>query len=181
MDLKIVLVGLGGQGILFATKVFAETSLFKGYDVTASETHGMSQRGGSVISHLKIGNYKSPLVRSNTADVIFGIEDTEVYRNLRYLRKGGMIISSSSNPEFPVKEVEEYISKQDAKLFKFDSDSIALSLNAPLVSNIVLIGYACSFDDFPFKKDDIIDTIKRISPPKLIDLNLKAFDYGYNK
>jgi indolepyruvate ferredoxin oxidoreductase beta subunit len=100
MDLKLILSGIGGQGVLFATSVFSETALSLGYDVLGSETHGMSQRGGSVISHLKIGAYESPLVRQGTADVLLAFDEDEAYRTLGFLTRGGLCFVNSARSDF---------------------------------------------------------------------------------
>ena len=90
MKVQIILAGIGGQGILFSSKIFSELGLKLGLDVIGSETHGMSQRGGSVIAHLKIGHFQSPMIRSGTADFLYSFEENETYRTLKFLRKGGV-------------------------------------------------------------------------------------------
>nr|NJM02148.1 hypothetical protein [Desulfobacula sp.] len=87
--INYVLSGLGGQGILFMTKVFAAAALEKGYNVLGAETHGMAQRGGSVVSHLRVGEARSSLVRAGAADFLISMDESEAYRYLPYLKKAG--------------------------------------------------------------------------------------------
>ncbi|MCK4556295.1 MAG: 2-oxoacid:acceptor oxidoreductase family protein, partial [Candidatus Aminicenantes bacterium] len=75
MKVQIVLAGIGGQGILFSSKIFSELGMKLGFDIMGSETHGMSQRGGSVIAHLKLGKFQSPVIRTGTADVLYSFEE----------------------------------------------------------------------------------------------------------
>ena len=89
---QLVVAGVGGQGILFATRLLEEAALARGLPVLGAETHGMSQRGGSVLSHFKVGPFRSPMVRRGTADCLLGMELTEAYRNAAYLRPGGLAI-----------------------------------------------------------------------------------------
>jgi indolepyruvate ferredoxin oxidoreductase beta subunit len=155
MDLQLILSGVGGQGILFATRIFSTLGLAQGYNVIGSETHGMAQRGGSVISHLKIGDYSSPLVRQGTADILLSFDRDEAYRTLGFLKKN------------------------EIRAYSFPADKVALALGAPRSANLVLIGYALSVPDVPFTYEDVKETIVRVSPPRFRDVNLQAFDIGY--
>ena len=91
-ELKFILAGLGGQGVVFLTRLLAQTAVALGHAVMVSETHGMSQRGGSVISHLKIGGDEAPLIQRGTADVLLALEADEAVRNLPFLRRGGLAL-----------------------------------------------------------------------------------------
>jgi indolepyruvate ferredoxin oxidoreductase beta subunit len=181
MDLKLILAGVGGQGILFATRIFSETALALGYDVLGSETHGMSQRGGSVVSHLKIGTYESPLIRHGTADVLMSFDEDEAYRTLAFVRKGGLCFVNSPHGDFWDAGVQEYLSKNDIAAHSFPADRIALELGSPLSANLALIGYAMSVPRMPFSHDDIKATIERIAPSRFKEVNLKAFVAGYGR
>jgi indolepyruvate ferredoxin oxidoreductase beta subunit len=89
---QIILAGIGGQGILFAARIFSEMGLKLGADVLGSETHGMSQRGGSVLAHLKLGDFHSPLIRTGAADILYSFADEESYRSFKFLKSGGASI-----------------------------------------------------------------------------------------
>ena len=97
MNKKIVLAGIGGQGILFATKILSETASRKGYDIIGSETHGMSQRGGSVASFLKIGDFSGPQIMKGKADYLYGYDPQETIKNLIFIRKGGVCFADAKD------------------------------------------------------------------------------------
>jgi indolepyruvate ferredoxin oxidoreductase beta subunit len=189
MDLKLILAGVGGQGILFATRVFSETALAQGYDVLGSETHGMSQRGGSVISHLKIGPYESPLIRHGTADVLLAFDSDEVYRTLAFIGRGGLCLVNSSRRDFWDKGVKAYLAENEIAAHTFAADRIAMELGSPRSANLALIGFAVSMPDMPFGDaqggpfghDEIKATIERITPSRFKKVNLKAFEDGYGR
>jgi len=180
MNLQVILAGVGGQGILFATRIFSELALGQGYDVIGSETHGMAQRGGSVVSHLKIGDYSSPLVRQGTADILFSFDRDEAYRTLGFLKRGGLCFVNSPREDFWDAGIKAYLEKNEIRAYSFPADKVALALGAPRSANLALIGYALSTPDVPFTYQDIKETIVRVSPPGFRDVNLQAFDTGYN-
>jgi len=179
MNLQLILSGVGGQGILFATRIFSELALEQGYNVIGSETHGMAQRGGSVISHLKIGDYSSPLVRQGTADLLLSFDQDEAYRTLGFLKKGGLCFVNSPKENFWDPGINGYLEKNEIEAYSFPADKVALALGAPRSANLGLIGYALSVPDVPFTYEDIRETIVRVSPSRFRDVNLQAFDTGY--
>ena len=181
MDLKLILSGIGGQGVLFATSAFSETALALGYDVLGSETHGMSQRGGSVISHLKIGAYESPLVRQGTADVLMAFDEDEAYRTLTFLKRGGLCFVNSAHGDFWDEGVKEYLTKNGIAAHCFPADEVALSMGSARSANLVLIGHALSVPGLPFEPEQISGTIERISPPRFRESNLRAFEAGLRR
>ncbi len=178
MNLQLILSGVGGQGILFATRIFLELAFAKGYNVIGSETHGMAQRGGSVISHLKIGDYSSPLIRQGTADLLFAFDRDEAYRTLGFLKGGGLCFVNSPREDFWDAGIKGYLEKNEIRAYSFPADKVALALGAPRSANLALIGYALSVPDVPFTYEDVKETIVRISPPRFRDVNLRAFDAG---
>jgi indolepyruvate ferredoxin oxidoreductase beta subunit len=179
MNLQLILSGVGGQGILFSTGIFTTLALEKGYNVIGSETHGMAQRGGSVISHLKIGDYSSPLVRQGTADILLSFDRDEVYRTLGFLKRGGLCFVNSPKEDFWDAGVKDYLEKNEIRAYSFPADKVALALGAPRSANLALIGYALSVPDVPFTYEDIKETIVRVSPSRFREVNLQAFDTGY--
>ena len=179
MNLKLILSGVGGQGILFSTRIFTELALEKGYNVIGSEIHGMAQRGGSVISHVKIGDYSSPLVRKGTADILFAFDQDEACRTLAFLKRGGLCFVNSSKEDFWAPAIKAYLEKNEIRAYSFPADKVALALGVPRSANLALIGYALSVPDVPFSYQDLRETIVRLSPPQFIEANLSAFDTGY--
>lgn len=181
MNLQLILSGVGGQGILFSTRIFSELALEKGYNVIGSETHGMAQRGGSVISHLKIGDYSSPLVRQGTADLLFAFDRDEAYRTLGFLKRGGLCFVNSPKEDFWDPGIKGYLEKNEIRAYSFPADKVALALGVPRSANLALIGYALSVPDVPFTYEDVKETILRVTPPRFRDANLNAFDTGYRE
>ena len=181
LDTKLILAGVGGQGVLFATKVFSETALTLGHDVLGSETHGMSQRGGSVISHLKIGSYESPLVRHATADVVLAFHQHEAYRSLVFLRRGGLCFVNGPNSDSWDRGVKDYMAENAIAAYVYPADDVALEIGSPRSANLALIGYAISVPEMPFDHDQIRATIERITPSRFREANLEAFDTGYRR
>jgi indolepyruvate ferredoxin oxidoreductase beta subunit len=179
MNLQLILSGVGGQGVLFSTRIFTTLALEKGYNVIGSETHGMAQRGGSVISHLKIGDYSSPLVRKGTADILLSFDRDEAYRTLGFLKRGGLCFVNSPKEDFWDARVKVYLEKNEIRACSFPADKVALALGAPRSANLALIGYALSVPDVPFTYEDVKETIVRVSPSRFREVNLQAFDTGY--
>ncbi|MBW1777136.1 MAG: indolepyruvate oxidoreductase subunit beta [Deltaproteobacteria bacterium] len=174
--INFVLSGLGGQGILFLTRVLAQCALDKGIPVLGAETHGMAQRGGSVVSHLRTGDVESSLVREGTAHFLLALEENEAYRNLAVLsEKGTLCVNASGNP-FPKDSVRPYLEKMKIQSRALPVGKIALELNAPLAANSGLLGVFAALENTPFAKADIRATIARLSPKRFQDLNLKVFD-----
>lgn len=178
--LNIVLCGLGGQGILFVTKVLAETSLNKGYRVLGAETHGMAQRGGSVVSHLRVGEVESSLVRMNGADVLLALEEHEGYRNLSFLRQGGRFYVNAKAGRFPRDEVKAYLDKREISYHSTPAGELAMELGAPMSTNLALLGYAWAFEEVPAASSELRETIGRITPERFLEANLRVFDAGLN-
>jgi len=179
--INIVLSGLGGQGILFMTRVLAQAALDKGFNVMGAETHGMAQRGGSVISHLRLGKVESSLVRTGTAHFLLSLEENEGYRNLPFLSKGAKMYVNTSSRYFPREYVKEFLDKREIIYRSIPAGTIAQDLGAPRSSNLALLGYFSAFDEGPIGYKDIKTTIDTISPKKFKDINLKVFEAGYKK
>lgn len=179
MQLKLVIVGIGGQGVLFATRILSETAMALGHEIIGAETHGMSQRGGSVISHLKIGSRGGPLVRRGTADTLLALDPDEGYKALSFLRNGAVGFVNTGRPDFPRPEIAEHLAGRDIELHALDADSIAMELGSPALANVALIGFALAHPDFPFLLSDIEETVTRVSKERFRASNLEALARGY--
>ena len=184
---KIMIVGVGGQGTLLASRILGNTVINEGYDVKLSEVHGMSQRGGSVVTYVKYGEkVYSPIIGKGEADIILAFELLEAYRALPYLKKGGKIIVNNQkmNP-MPVitgaagypEEIEKKIAAE-ANLISVDALSLAKEAGNIKAVNVVLIGLLAKSSEIA--KEAWIETLKTTVPPKFLDVNLKAFELGYN-
>lgn len=186
---NILIVGVGGQGTLLASVLLGNLGLFKGYDVKLSEVHGMAQRGGSVVTHVKIseGTVSSPLIEEGDADVIIAFEELEAYRWLAYLKKGGtiyvntqkilpmpVIMGKAKYPEHIMETLEEHAGAVKA----LDALSIAEECGSVKAVNVVLLGAASR--DLPFDEEAWIKVIEENVKPKFVELNKKAFALGRN-
>ena len=187
MNKSVMIVGVGGQGTLLASRILGNTVISEGFDVKVSEVHGMSQRGGSVVTYVKYGDTVfSPIIEKGEADIILAFEMLEAYRAMPYLKKGGKIIVNTQeiDPMPVITGAMEYPQNIDKTLSeKVDAEFVdALSLaekagNFKAV-NVVLIGVMAKSTDIPYEK--WVETIKTTVPPKFLDVNLKAFELGYN-
>jgi indolepyruvate ferredoxin oxidoreductase beta subunit len=183
---NIIICGLGGQGILFLTKILAQTALEKGFNVMGAETHGMAQRGGSVISHLRLGDVKSSMVKVGSAHYLFSLEENEGYRNLPFLAEGGRMYVNINSHHSPKEEVKAFIAKRDIIYRSVSAGAIALEMRAPFSSNLAILGYFSAFREGPFRESPVNHealrtTIETISPDRFKEKNLKVFDAGFQK
>lgn len=190
MDTKnIMIVGVGGQGTLLASKMLGYVLLQQRYDVKVSEVHGMSQRGGSVVTYVRYGKkVYSPVIDKGEADVIISFEKLEAARWLEFLKKDGTIITNTQEvepmpvitgaaayPENLIEKMQAAGAKVDAKDFL----SIAQEAGSAKAVNIALMGRLSTY--FPEISDEQWqDAIEKIVPPKFLDLNKKAFEAGRN-
>ncbi len=178
MDCKILLAGVGGQGVLFAHQVLADCAVAAGLNVTGAETHGMSQRGGSVVSHLKIGDSTAPLIRQGTADWLLAFDAAEAYRNLSFIRRGGTVVVNYARKDFPSAPVSQQLDSFGVVVRVLDADSIAKTLGRVSAANIALLGFASTCDGFPLSREALRETLARIVRPQTLESNLQAFDEG---
>lgn len=178
-NMNMIFCGLGGQGILFMTKIFARAALEKGLPTLGAETHGMAQRGGSVVSHLKLGPAASSLVREQTARFLLALEENEAYRNLPFLAPGGTIYVNAEKDAFPRKEVSSYIEKQGITYHAFPAQKTAMALKNPMSTNLALMGFFAAYENEPFTHDELRETIISVSPDRFRKNNLKVFDAGF--
>ncbi len=185
---NIVLSGVGGQGVILASKILSAAAIESGLDVKQSEVHGMSQRGGSVTSHVRIGSkVYSPLVVEGEADIVLGFELLEAERNKHWVKKDGIIVYNTLkvNPitvsagmaEYP-ENVEENLNKLDCKVYAVDAFNLAKEAGNPKAANVALVGAASNF--IPIDSAIWEKTLKEVIPAKVLDVNLKAFNAGKN-
>lgn len=185
---SIMIVGVGGQGSLLASRIIGNVLLSQGYDVKVSEVHGMSQRGGSVVTYVKYGDkVYSPVIETGEADIIVSFELLEAARWVSYLKKNGHLITSTQtldpmpvitgNAEYPA-DIAEKIEALGIDIIAADALSLAEKAGNAKASNVVLMGVIASkmsFDENVWK-----DAIRTCVPEKFLELNLKAFDLGKN-
>ncbi len=187
MTKNIMIVGVGGQGTLLASKLLGQVLLQKGYDVKVSEVHGMSQRGGSVVTYVRYGEkVYSPVIDEGEADVILSFELLEAARWLPYLKQGGQIIVNTQEvepmpvitgaaeyPENLVTKMEEKGAKVDARDFL----SIAEAAGSSKAVNIALMGCLSTyFEDI--SEEEWLKAMEVVVPSKFLEMNKKAFALG---
>jgi indolepyruvate ferredoxin oxidoreductase, beta subunit len=146
---QLIISGVGGQGILFITRLLAETAIAKGLAVLTSETHGMAQRGGIVISHLKIGAFSSPLVRPGQADGLIALKPGNVPLHRSFLRPGGWIAANAGD------------SLSRAEAATIDADTLALQLGNPQAVNLIVLGRALATGHLFCTVEELERTIRR--------------------
>lgn len=178
MKTQIILGGVGGQGVLFASRVFSELALKLGLEVTGAETHGMSQRGGSVVAHIKLGGFKSPLVRGGTADILYSLEKKETYKNLHFLKSGGACFANMPDGDSFDKKLLNHLRTKKITFCPFDAGGIAMELGSVRASNICLLGFSVGTGLVPFRYADLKDVLQSLSREKDRALNVKIFDTG---
>lgn len=137
---QAIITGVGGQGVLFVNRILAMAAQEQGLKVLVSEVHGMAQRGGSVISHLRAGNYHSPLVPMGQANLLFAMEKIEALRNVPYLAPQGTLVVNAHNMDFLSAEAQKTLQKNKITVFYADADTLAQKSKAPL--NILMLAAA---------------------------------------
>jgi indolepyruvate ferredoxin oxidoreductase beta subunit len=186
---NILLCGVGGQGVVLASKLLAYTAMEKYKEVRTSETIGMAQRGGSVVSHVRMGEkIASPLIPKGTADVIMAFEPAEAVRNLSYLKAGGTIIvnkkgvrpitATLSEADYEPSAMLEYLGKSEIKTIQVDGEAICEKLSSPRVLNIIMLGAAIGSGTIIFTKEELTDQIRAHVNSRFLDLNLRALEMG---
>ncbi len=191
MTYNIYICGIGGQGIIKTSIVIGESALKKDYNVVMSEIHGMSQRGGVVSTELKIGEEKSPIIQSGTSDLLLAFEPVEALRALeKTSRKTTVIVntkevlpSTINQQDIDYPELDNILEELDSKIdniYSFDANKVSLDAGSILSMNMAMLGAATAVLDFPLEKDVVIETMKENLPPKTIDMNMKAFEDGFN-
>jgi indolepyruvate ferredoxin oxidoreductase beta subunit len=178
LDLKIVICGVGGQGILFLARVLYEIAKVAGQSVLGSETHGMSQRGGSVTSHVIIGDYHSPVVRLGTADILFVLKAEEIYANLKFLKNMGKIMLNAPDHFALNPDVSYSLKCKKIDLSRMDATDRAVRLGYPLSANLVLLSSCIQRGVFPVPYALLETAVSSVSPPRFVKGNLAAIDAG---
>ena len=165
MNMQIAITGRGGQGVLFLTRILSECALEMGLEGIASETHGMAMRGGSVISTLKVGSYRGPLIGSGRADAML-VLDPGSYDTFAHLLspRGVAFLNTAASNAHP----------------HIDATGLAAKMGSPLMSNLVLLGFALGYDKLFCTFSRVEELTGKISPPRFKEANLRALKLGYS-
>ncbi|MBO6046621.1 MAG: indolepyruvate oxidoreductase subunit beta [Erysipelotrichaceae bacterium] len=185
---NIMIVGVGGQGSLLASKLLGHLLLTQGYDVKVSEVHGMSQRGGSVVTYVRYGDHVySPVIDLGEADCIVSFEALEAARMLPYLKEGGVIVTNTQQIDpMPVitgaavypEGIIDQMKATGAKIDALDCLSLAEEAGSTKAVNVVLLGRLSHY--FDFTEEEWMASLEAIVPERFIEMNKKAFALGKN-
>lgn len=188
MKKDILICGVGGQGTVLASKLIAAAAMEEGNEVHSAETIGMAQRGGSVTSHVRIGEAHSPLIPKGKCDVIISFEPGEAVRNLAYLKQDGLVIVNA----VPVKPTTESLHEtgydgtemitylqSKCKVIVVNSEELCAKFGSNKYFNVILLGVAAGSGALGLSKEAIGKEIKNRVPAKFVENNMQAFEDGY--
>ena len=199
---NVLLTGVGGQGTVLAAKVLAQAAQTKGWQVRTAETIGMAQRGGSVVSHVRMGDNGeeviAPLVAKGTADMIIAFEPAEAARVLPYLAPDGVMVSATTSiqPITAALSTEPYLAKATiaslekrlnvragapARFVLVDDEAVLSQVGNRKALNTVLLAFALKTGHLPLSLDDLRDAIRACVKPRFVELNLAAIDLVESK
>ena len=187
MAKNILICGVGGQGTVLAAKVISQAALAGGKKVFSAETIGMAQRGGSVTSHVRIGDdVFSPLIPQGQADLIIAFDASEAVRNIKYLKKDGTVVINTKTVQpttasltgkiFDSSEMIDYLKKIGAKIIPVNADKISGEIGSSKIVNMILLG--CASQSKIFSKDELLSALKILVKPAFYELNVKAINEG---
>jgi indolepyruvate ferredoxin oxidoreductase, beta subunit len=192
---NIVITGVGGQGNVMASRVLSNMLVRRGYRITIGETFGMSQRGGAVMSHIRVSSQAqwSPQIPRGGADLIVALEPVEAIRVLMTYGNPGVKVVINNRPVYPVgvitgalaypsqKEIENIVRSLSAAAWFLDATDEAVKLGNPILGNIVMIGAVTAVGELPVSREDFQEAIGRSLPPDRLAVNIEAFDIGAAK
>ncbi len=187
-----ILAGVGGQGTVLASKLIAQTAMEAGKFARTAETIGMAQRGGSVVSHVRIGqtaeDVSSPMLPLGSADLLIGFEPAEAVRTLPYLKKGGAAVVSVkgvqpvtatlSGKSYDVSAMLSYLREQVPNLVEVDTEAICEACGSSKVANVALLGAAAACGALGLTVKEVEAALERRLPAKFLDMNRKALAQG---
>ena len=189
MRKNIILCGVGGQGTVLASRLISAAAMAKGIPVLSAETIGMAQRGGSVFSHLRMGDgLYSPMIARGEADLIIGFEPGEAVRMLPFLKPDGQMIvsdravmpvtASLAGTEYRASDMLDFLSAHVADLRILDAEEAMRKIGSPKVLNLILLGAAVSGGALGLERKDLEDAIRARIPEKFHELNFRALAYA---
>jgi len=189
MVLNIIFSGIGGQGIVVASDIFCEAALLDGWDVAKAEVHGMAQRGGSIVAHVRVGEkVQAPLIETGKADVILGFELLEAARVLPIMKEDGTVIvntkyiqpstSAAASADLDAEKILDIIRTRAQKVYEVDGVGIATKLGNILAVNTVLLGALSAIPENLVTPKSLEKAISGRLKQKHVELNLKAFKMG---
>ncbi len=187
---RLIIVAVGGQGNLLASKVLGEAALISNVPVRMSEIHGMAQRGGVVESAIVFGDATSSIISDGEADILLGFEPSETLRAINRCNKNTKVITNTAtSPPFTVsigkgvypdvENIKTLLSEKCASLVAIDAMKLAKDAGSPMSVNIVLLGALVQTGSLGFTRETVIEAIKRRTKKAFLDMNIKAFELGF--
>lgn len=191
MGKNCLLCGVGGQGVVLASKLIAYAAMEKGLNVRTSETIGMSQRGGSVVTHVRMGEtVHSPMIPKGSADVIMAFEPAEAVRNLSYLKEDGVMVvdkkavkpvtATLSQSNYNGQEALTYLQRKVKNLYIINGDAVCEEAGSSKVLNVVLLGVALGSGVLDIRLEEMKEEIKKHVKPQFVEMNIRALELGAN-
>jgi indolepyruvate ferredoxin oxidoreductase, beta subunit len=185
----LLITGVGGQGAILASDIIGKAAVAAGLPIRAAETHGMAQRGGSVVNHIRIGENFGSIIPKKGADLMLALEPMEAVRYLDFLKDGGVVIVNTQ-PVLPVTvtsglakypDVSEILDVLSEKYIvkAFNADELASEAGNRLSMNVAMVGAVSDY--LPIPKENLLMSIKALVPQKTVEINLKAFEMGRRK
>lgn len=189
MKLDIVITGVGGQGIVLASRVLAAAAMHQGFEVRTSETIGMAQREGSVVSHVRIGtNLYGALVPDHSADILLSFELAETARGLVKLKPGGLLLANTGKvvpvsvplglSTYEEDKIKASLAQKTKRVYLLDATDTAVKAGSPKTINVVLLGALAAVAQLPFSSDELLKIVLASVPQKALEVNRQAFDLG---
>ena len=187
--LDLLITGVGGQGAILASDIIGKAAVISGLPIRAAETHGMAQRGGSVVNHIRLGTDLGSMIPKKGADIMLALEPMEAVRYLDFLKDGGVIIVNTQ-PIIPVTvtsglakypDVQEILDVLSEKYIvkAFNADELAYEAGSRLAMNVTMVGAVSGY--LPISKEDLLESVKALVPQKTIETNVRAFEMGRRK
>jgi indolepyruvate ferredoxin oxidoreductase beta subunit len=187
--IDLLITGVGGQGAILASDIIGKAAVISGLPIRAAETHGMAQRGGSVVNHIRLGTDLGSMIPKKGADIMLALEPMEAVRYLDFLKDGGVIIVNTQ-PIIPVTvtsglakypDVQEILDVLSEKYVvkAFNADELAYEAGSRLAMNVAMVGAVSSY--LPIPKEALLEGVKALVPQKTIEINVRAFEMGRKK
>ncbi|AKB79733.1 Indolepyruvate oxidoreductase subunit IorB [Methanosarcina horonobensis HB-1 = JCM 15518] len=187
--LDLLITGVGGQGAILASDIIGKAAVVSGLPIRAAETHGMAQRGGSVVNHIRLGSDLGSMIPKKGADIMLALEPMEAVRYLDFLKDGGVIIVNiqpivpvtvtSGLAKYPdVQEILDVLSEKYV-VKAFNADELAYEAGSRLAMNVAMVGAVSGY--LPIPKDALLESVKALVPQKTIEINVRAFEMGRRK
>ena len=185
----LLITGIGGQGAILASDIIGKAALAEGLPIRASEIHGMAQRGGSVVNHIRIGEDFGSMIPKRGADLMLALEPLEAVRYIHFLKDGGVVVVNTQ-PVLPVTitsglakypDISKILDMLSEKYIvkAFNADELAFEAGNRLAVNVTMVGAVSGY--LPIPTETLLESIKALVPHKTLEANLKAFDMGKRK